>query len=347
MSDAAATPNMSAASENAAILSDMRAQAKAAILADDSIVVETTESPESRGDAQQSPPPITEGADPAAPEKKVNGKAEAPAEAKPAEPVVAPSGLAELEKLAAEKRRERMQREQQAEHDRRFRDFDREREEVERRRTALEQRERELLSDPLDYAERHKGWDRSQAAERLVAKQLRPAEEVLRERLEATEARLAKFETESKAEKEARERRERESQERAHWEHTYNSWETLSSNIERFPHMAKLPSPIRRQYGDHVADLLNAAGRQWTQEDVATLVEQDLASRYGKSEAAANGSSAGESKKDGSPRGGEKPPPSTLTNDLASQSAGSTRSLLDPEVRRQNALREAERLGLK
>jgi hypothetical protein len=325
----AATPNMTAATQNAAIISDARAAAKAAIMADDSISMDGGDAPAQETSTEAAP----------AVETKTT---EAPADQeKPALP-----SLSELEQLAAQKRRERMEREANDEAGRRLRDFDREREEFERRRRDFEAHERELLADPFEYAEKRKGWDRSQAAEKLVAKQLRPTEELLKEQIEALKAELSTFRNETKAEREQRERAEQEASERARYESTYASWDTLSANTERFPHMAKLPSAIRRMYGDHVANLLTEAGVPWTQEEIANRVEHDLASKYG-IQAEANGSKAGELKRDGSPQGGAKPPPSTLTNDLAGQSAGSQRSLLDPEVRRANALREAERLGLK
>lgn len=324
---AAATTTTEAPSSPSQAIADARAQ----ILADDSIGVDAPASAEP-GETRGEP-----AADP--------GK---PGEAKPDPPAAEEQRetIDDLILLAEEKRRERLQREAQDDRQRRERDLDRERDDFERQRREFERREKELEADPLDYLERRKGWDRSLAAEKIVSKTLRPGEEELRERLAATEARLAKFETETKAEKEAREKAELGARERAHVEQTYTSWDSLTSS-EQFPHLAKLPTAIRRQYGDHVANLLTEAGKPWTQETIANLVEHDLATRYGQS-AVASGSSAGESEtKDGSPRGGEKPPPSTLTNDLASESAGSIRDLRDPEVRRKNALNEAARLGLK
>lgn len=328
---------------NAAAIADMRAKIANDVINDDSIEVDTPsdgadDAAEQGGEASEKPKKAAK----AAKDEKATGD-DAKGDEKPKR-----KSLAELEELAAQKRRERKEREAREAGEKRARDLDREREEIERQRRDVERAKEALRKDPVAYMERELGLDPSVAAEKLVNSQLRPAEAKLQEIVAKQQAELEALRKRYETDTETRERQAREAQEHAHREAIYSQWDKISGDAEKFPHTSKLPTPLRRQYGDHVANLLTAAGIDWTPDDVAAQVEHDLAERFAAAVADNAGSSAGENDDtDGSPAGGKKPPPKTLTNDLASESAGISRDLLDPEVRRQNALREAARLGLK
>lgn len=275
----------------------------------------------------------------AAPEKKPEPKTEAPP--LQADPEIR-RGSRALAELAAEKRREREAKEAERQREQRQRDLDRERDDLERERRAFAAERDRLKADPFGYAEKELGLDRSAAAERLVAGTLRPEEAKLREMLEQQAAELTRLRERYESDTTTRAKQEQEAAQRAHMNAVYSSWDGISGDKTKFPLTARLPPMVRRQYGDHVADLLAEAypGRRFSQEEIAAQVEHDLSS----DEPAGEPSSGRRDETAGANGAGKKRPPDTLTNDLASQTAGSDRELLDPSILRKNAMREAAKL---
>lgn len=291
--------------------------------------------------------PFSENSEEAEAEADAEKPDEAPAKTPPAkvEATDAGEGTAprkRLADLAAEKRRERMEKDAQAKAEAKARDFDIERAEFERRQREFERREKQLEADPFEYLEKHRGWDRSQAAERLVAGQLRPESEQMRQVIEAQGAELKALRERYDTDTQTKAQAEQEARWHAHQEATYSAWDGLSGDREKYPLTSRLPPMVRRQYGDHVANLLAEAypGRRFSQEEIATEVENDLAG----DEPAGAPSSGGRVETAGANGAGKQRPPDTLTNDLASQTAGSDRAELDPSYLRKQAMREAAKM---
>lgn len=331
-------PTQSAAAENAQRIADTKSAARAAIMADDSIVVEgDSAEPEAEGDAT---PEGTADAEATKGDKPEGEPAEGEQPRR--------RSLSELQDLAAAKRQERQKHEAQRHREQQERDAGARLQELEARQRQLDERERRLREDPMAYFQQDLGLDPSVAAERVMARQLRPQEEQLREQNVALQARLDALEKRYETDAETRQRDEAQRAQKAQTDAVYNRWDTLSGNEETYPLLAQLPAPLRRRYGDYVADLLTEAGESWTPEDVAAQVEHDLAELGAK----AQQRGGGKAEDDGKARGTSKTakarkPAGEITNDLASESTGSVRSSLDRETRRQNALKEAARLGLK
>jgi hypothetical protein len=247
-----------------------------------------------------------------------------------------------LADLAAEKRRERMEAEASRAREQRQRDVDRERDDLERERRAFQAERERLKADPFGYAEKELGLDRSAAAERLVASTLRPEEAKLREMVEQQAAELRTFREKYETEAKTKVQRDEEARWQAHQEATYSSWDNVSGDREKYPLTSRLPPMVRRQYGDYIANLLADAhpGRRFSQEEIAIEVENDLRA----DEPVGEPGSGTRDETAGANGAGKKRPPDTLTNDLASETAGTLRDLLDPSTLRKNAMRAAAKL---
>lgn len=209
-----------------------------------------------------------------------------------------------------------------------------------------------LLTDPLGYIEKFKpqGVTPRQFYERLTAQATGQGQKIdpeqltksFKETVDTETAALRKEIEDLKAERQ-------QEQQRTAQQKIYADYETLALGKSddgrlHYPYLAALEQDERREWGDKLATAYNEAGEQWDLAKVARAAEASLRKMAQRFAGVGNGAGSTPQSQVTGDRTQARPQgagPSTLTSEIASETAGAS-ELLTEEERMAAAMRFAE-----